>query len=62
MLFYVLLLMLQATPTAEDWLRFRGPNGAGISKTSGVPPSSAPPESTVEDVRSLRPLVTDRRG
>ena len=43
MLFYVLLLMLQATPTAEDWLRFRGPNGAGISKTSGVPPSSGPP-------------------
>jgi len=32
-----LMLVVAALATAEDWTRFRGPNGSGISKDTGFP-------------------------
>ena len=38
MWFCILLLTLVAAPQVkEDWLRFRGPNGSGVSESTGVP-------------------------
>jgi outer membrane protein assembly factor BamB len=38
MAFYVLLLtLLGSSSSADDWLGFRGPNGSGVSETTGVP-------------------------
>jgi outer membrane protein assembly factor BamB len=38
MTFYLLLLtLLGASRSDDDWLRFRGPNGSGVSETIGVP-------------------------
>jgi outer membrane protein assembly factor BamB len=34
---YVLLLLLPAMLMAEDWPRFRGPNGTGVSTSKGIP-------------------------
>ncbi len=31
------ILVLSATCFAEDWARFRGPNGSGVSKSSDIP-------------------------
>ncbi len=37
-LFLLLTLLLMAAPSvAEEWSRFRGPNGSGISKDTGFP-------------------------
>src|ERR1700688_1859041 len=34
---YCALLVFASTAGAEDWTRFRGPNGSGISKDTGFP-------------------------
>ena len=39
------LLLLGAPGLAEDWLRFRGPNGSGVSETTGVPIQFGPARS-----------------
>src|SRR5437660_1630211 len=31
------LIMLSATSPAQEWTRFRGPNGTGISQTKTIP-------------------------
>ncbi|MBI3822726.1 MAG: PQQ-binding-like beta-propeller repeat protein [Planctomycetes bacterium] len=35
--FAILLLILTVTATAADWTRFRGPDGQGVSKDTGLP-------------------------
>jgi outer membrane protein assembly factor BamB len=48
---FVLLAITARLPAAETWTRFRGHNGAGISKVTGIPH-----QWTVEDYRWNRKL------
>ena len=36
------VLMLAVAGWAEDWSRFRGPNGSGISNATGLPVEFGP--------------------
>ena len=46
-----LLLLIAApmadTPDAEDWSRFRGPNGSGISASTRVPAELGPDRNVI---------------
>jgi outer membrane protein assembly factor BamB len=42
-----LLLLLAATVLAEDWTRFRGPNGSGVSTDKGYPVEFGPGKNMV---------------
>lgn len=43
MAFTILVLMLIGAPVpADDWLRFRGPNGSGVADTTGLPAEFGP--------------------
>ncbi len=43
----LVLLLATASLHAGDWLQFRGPNGTGISETSGLPEKFGPAENLV---------------
>jgi outer membrane protein assembly factor BamB len=46
--FAVAILILEATDApASDWLRFRGPNGAGVNETSGLPTEFGPSKNVI---------------
>jgi outer membrane protein assembly factor BamB len=42
-----LLLLASSDSWAEDWTRFRGPNGSGISNESGIPAEFGPEKNVV---------------
>jgi outer membrane protein assembly factor BamB len=41
------LLLLLADAPAEDWTRFRGPNGAGVAETTGLPAELGPARNVI---------------
>ncbi len=41
------LLLADATAKAEDWPRFRGPNGSGVAETAGLPAEIGPARNVV---------------
>ena len=43
----LLALLVASTVQAEDWSRFRGPNGSGISKDTGFPTEFGPGKNVV---------------
>lgn len=42
-----LVLILAPTLLAEDWTRFRGPNGSGVSDATGLPATFGPDENVI---------------
>ena len=43
----ICLLLASSSVRAEDWTRFRGPNGSGISNESGIPAEFGPEKNVV---------------
>ena len=43
----LLPLLFASTLRAEDWSRFRGPNGSGISKDTGFPTEFGPGKNVI---------------
>ena len=43
----LLALLLGAAASADDWLRFRGPNGLGVSGSTGLPDAIGPETNVV---------------
>jgi outer membrane protein assembly factor BamB len=61
----VVLFIMAATGWAEDWSRFRGPNGSGVSETTGLPVEFGPAKNMlwrheVPFGRSSPTLTSDR--
>ena len=46
-LFLVLFCCVQATATGDDWTRFRGPNGTGVSGATNLPVEFGPEKNVV---------------
>src|SRR5437660_1273448 len=59
------LLVLSSAASAEDWTRFRGPNGSGVSKDTGFPIEFGKDKNAIwrTPVRPGKssPVLTDRR-
>jgi len=61
----IFVLMVATTGSAEDWSRFRGPNGSGVSNATGLPVTFGPAKnidwrSEVPFGRSSPILTADR--
>src|SRR5262245_6529570 len=46
-LILALICGVQATATSEDWARFRGPNGTGVSDATNLPVEFGPEKGVV---------------
>ena len=44
---FLVLLLIVPTAFAEDWAQFRGPNGSGVSATTGLPTEFGPNKNVV---------------
>src|SRR5688572_17344781 len=44
---YFVLLLSVPSAFAEDWTQFRGPNGSGVSATTGLPTEFGPNKNVV---------------
>jgi outer membrane protein assembly factor BamB len=61
----ILLMFLAGAGSTDDWLRFRGPNGSGVSETTGIPAVFGPSrnvlwKTTVPFGRSSPIVARDR--
>src|SRR5262245_34317571 len=62
--FSLLVFLLTSSTHAEDWSRFRGPNGSGISQDTGFPTEFGPSKNVIwrSSVRlgKSSPVLTER--
>jgi outer membrane protein assembly factor BamB len=59
----ILMMLLAGAGSTDDWLRFRGPNGSGVSETTGLPAEFGPSRNvqwkTVVPFGRSSPIVAD---
>ena len=56
-LFGALLCAGQATANDNEWSRFRGPNGSGVSGATNLPVEFGPKRESSGRLRCLRPFI-----